>query len=123
MYQFLDEWKDLWNLAGFLTLPNDYKTKETIVFDYLIAWFLGEVSTLTFFSSFRLGDLFTSQCLGAHSSSIFRPLHLLVSSLILLIESQRGGRVTAVMLLLNQFTFYCTYVQKTIYCLMLVTLL
>lgn len=44
-YQFLDEWKgDLWNLAGIPTPPNDHETNETIVFGYLVAWFLGEVS-------------------------------------------------------------------------------
>ena len=44
-YQHLDEWKgDLWNLAGIPTPPNDHETNETIVFGYLVAWFLGEVS-------------------------------------------------------------------------------
>jgi len=42
-YSFLDEWKgDLWNLAGIPTPPNDHETNETIVFGYLVAWFLGE---------------------------------------------------------------------------------
>ena len=41
----LDEWKtDLWNLAGIPTPPSDQETNETIVFGYLVAWFLGEVS-------------------------------------------------------------------------------
>ncbi|KAH9822382.1 family 3 glycosyltransferase [Melampsora americana] len=41
----LDEWKsDLWNLAGIPTPPNDSETNDTIVFGYLVAWFLGEVS-------------------------------------------------------------------------------
>lgn len=45
MYHRLDEWKgDLWNLAGIPTPPNDHETNETLVFGYLIAWFLGEVS-------------------------------------------------------------------------------
>ena len=40
----LDEWKgDLWNLAGIPTPPNDGETNETIIFGYLVAWFLGEV--------------------------------------------------------------------------------
>jgi glycogen(starch) synthase len=44
-YHKLDEWKgDLWNLAGIPTPPNDHETNETIVFGYLVAWFLGEVS-------------------------------------------------------------------------------
>ena len=44
-YHRLDEWKgDLWNLAGIPTPPNDHETNETIVFGYLVAWFLGEVS-------------------------------------------------------------------------------
>jgi glycogen(starch) synthase len=39
MMSRLDEWKtDLWNLAGIPAPPND-----TIVFGYLVAWFLGEV--------------------------------------------------------------------------------
>lgn len=43
-YTHLDEWKgDLWNLAGIPTPPNDHETNETIVFGYLVAWFLGEV--------------------------------------------------------------------------------
>ena len=41
----LDEWKsDLWNLAGIPTPPSDSETNETVVFGYLVAWFLGEVS-------------------------------------------------------------------------------
>ena len=44
MYSRLDEWKgDLWNLAGIPTPPNDHETNETIIFGYLVAWFLGEV--------------------------------------------------------------------------------
>jgi glycogen(starch) synthase len=40
----LDEWKtDLWNLAGIPSPPNDTETNETILFGYLVAWFLGEV--------------------------------------------------------------------------------
>ncbi|KAG8963691.1 glycogen synthase isoform 1 [Tulasnella sp. 419] len=42
-YDRLDEWKgDLWNLAGIPTPPNDHETNETIVFGYLVAWFLGD---------------------------------------------------------------------------------
>ncbi|PPQ67606.1 hypothetical protein CVT26_006816 [Gymnopilus dilepis] len=42
-YSRLDEWKgDLWNLAGIPTPPNDHETNETIVFGYLVAWFLGD---------------------------------------------------------------------------------
>lgn len=41
----MDEWKqDLWNIAGIPTPPNDHETNETIVFGYMVAWFLGEVS-------------------------------------------------------------------------------
>jgi len=41
----LDEWKtDLWNLAGIPTPSNDTETNETILFGYLVAWFLGEFS-------------------------------------------------------------------------------
>lgn len=43
MYHRLDEWKaDLWNLTGIPTPPNDHESNETIVFGYLVAWFLGE---------------------------------------------------------------------------------
>ena len=46
-YSRLDEWKtDLWNLAGIPTPPNDHETNETIVFGYLVAWFLGDVRFL-----------------------------------------------------------------------------
>lgn len=41
-YSRLDEWKgDLWNLAGIPTPPNDHETNETIIFGYIVAWFLG----------------------------------------------------------------------------------
>lgn len=44
MYHRMDEWKgDLWNLAGIPTPPNDHETNETLIFGYLVAWFLGEV--------------------------------------------------------------------------------
>jgi glycogen(starch) synthase len=44
----LDEWKaDLWSLAGIPTPNNDQETNETVIFGYLVAWFLGEVSFLT----------------------------------------------------------------------------
>ena len=40
----LDEWKgDLWSVAGIPAPPGDHETNETIVFGYLVAWFLGEV--------------------------------------------------------------------------------
>jgi len=42
-YHRLDEWKgDLWNLAGIPTPPSDHETNESIVFGYVVAWFLGE---------------------------------------------------------------------------------
>ncbi|EEB86689.1 hypothetical protein MPER_16264, partial [Moniliophthora perniciosa FA553] len=42
-YSRIDEWKaDLWNLAGIPSPPNDHETNETIVFGYLVAWFLGD---------------------------------------------------------------------------------
>ena len=46
-YSRLDEWKgDLWNLAGIPTPPSDHETNETIIFGYIVAWFLGEVRNL-----------------------------------------------------------------------------
>jgi glycogen(starch) synthase len=44
-YHWLDEWKgDLWSTAGIPSPPGDAETNEAIVFGYLVAWFLGEVS-------------------------------------------------------------------------------
>ena len=46
MMSRLDEWKsDLWALAGIPTPTNDAETNETVVFGYLVAWFLGEFTT------------------------------------------------------------------------------
>ncbi|EKD00860.1 glycogen (starch) synthase [Trichosporon asahii var. asahii CBS 8904] len=45
VYNRLDEWKaDLWNVAGIPTPPNDHETNETLLFGYMVAWFLGEFS-------------------------------------------------------------------------------
>jgi glycogen(starch) synthase len=45
-YKYLNEWKsDLWNIAGIPGPENDHESNEAIVFGYLIAWFLGEVSS------------------------------------------------------------------------------
>jgi hypothetical protein len=47
-YRWLDEWKgDLWNTAGIPSPAGDAETNEAIVFGYLVAWFLGEVSLAT----------------------------------------------------------------------------
>lgn len=44
-YRWLDEWKgDLWNTSGIPSPDADHETNEAIVFGYLVAWFLGEVS-------------------------------------------------------------------------------
>lgn len=44
-YRWLDEWKgDLWANSGIPSPPGDDETNEAIVFGYVIAWFLGEVS-------------------------------------------------------------------------------
>jgi glycogen(starch) synthase len=54
-YSRLDEWKgDLWNLAGIPSPPNDHETNETIVFGYLVAWFLGEVRVCSDFFTSKL---------------------------------------------------------------------
>ena len=56
-YHRLDEWKgDLWNLAGIPTPPSDHETNESIVFGYVVAWFLGEV--YPFRSSQALANFF-----------------------------------------------------------------
>lgn len=42
----LPEWKgDLWTLAGIPTPDSDTETNDTVLFGYLIAWFLGEFSS------------------------------------------------------------------------------
>jgi len=47
-FSSLDEWKtDLWNVAGIPSPANDHETNEAIVFGYLVAWFLGEVSPVS----------------------------------------------------------------------------
>ena len=35
---------DLWNTTGIPSPPGDDETNEAVVFGYLLAWFLGEVS-------------------------------------------------------------------------------
>lgn len=77
-YPRLDEWKtDLWNLAGIPTPPNDHETNETIVFGYLVAWFLGDVRFLF------LSPLFFSPSLTIRFSMLpgsYRPLSLPTST-------------------------------------------
>lgn len=59
-YSRLDEWKgDLWNLAGIPTPPNDHETNETIVFGYLVAWFLGDVRSFLFSFSISAEIIFS----------------------------------------------------------------
>jgi glycogen(starch) synthase len=46
-YGYMNEWKaDLWNVASIPSPDNDDETNEAVVFGYLVAWFLGEVSNL-----------------------------------------------------------------------------
>ena len=46
-YHRLDEWKkNLWNIAGIPSPPNDRETNDAVIFGYLVAWFIGEVITL-----------------------------------------------------------------------------
>jgi hypothetical protein len=41
----LNEWKaDLWNIAGVPSPENDHEMNQAVIFGYLVAWFLGEVS-------------------------------------------------------------------------------
>lgn len=66
-YSRIDEWKgDLWNLAGIPTPPNDHETNETIVFGYIVAWFLGEVTPR---SVSALCKLLTPLCSTSPASS------------------------------------------------------
>lgn len=63
-YRWLDEWKgDLWNTSGIPAPPADHETNETIVFGYLVAWFLGEVCLRT---------LPTCNCNEAHDADDVR---------------------------------------------------
>lgn len=56
-YGYLNEWKaDLWNTAGIPAPAGDDETNEAIVFGYLVAWFLGEVSFPGSLSRLPLAD-------------------------------------------------------------------
>lgn len=47
-WHHLDEWKaDLWSVAGIPSPPGDTETNDAIVLGYLVAWFLGEVTSCT----------------------------------------------------------------------------
>ena len=71
-YHRLDEWKgDLWNLAGIPTPPSDHETNETIVFGYVVAWFLGEVG-IPFLRS-RAGANFFPPALSIFPDSLILP--------------------------------------------------
>ncbi|KAI8993351.1 glycogen synthase [Pilobolus umbonatus] len=53
----LDDWKgDLWRVAGIPSPPSDQETNESILFGYLVTWFLGDVSK-------KYNELATSDCL------------------------------------------------------------
>lgn len=78
-YRFLDEWKaDLWNTAGIPSPPGDEETNEAVVFGYLVAWFLGEVSTLAYLGGNR--QLTTSSLL--HAKRLPQSLHTFTSGLL-----------------------------------------
>src|SRR5271170_7246927 len=64
----LDEWKgDLWSVAGIPAPPGDHETNETIVFGYLVAWFLGEVCVhFTCDADFQFVSNETSKAVIAH---------------------------------------------------------
>ena len=68
-YRWLDEWKgDLWATAGIPSPASDHETNEAIVFGYLVAWFLGEVS-------FCPGMEFLNMLTGC-GSSLTKPIAL-----------------------------------------------
>ena len=47
----MDEFKtDLWEIAGVPAPPGDQETNQTVIFGYLVAWFLGDVSSCIGFS-------------------------------------------------------------------------
>lgn len=65
-YKHLDEWKgDLWSAAMIPCPPGDDETNEAVVFGYLVAWFLGEVSIL-------IQELPTEQKGGEFDTAIVR---------------------------------------------------
>jgi len=65
-YGYLDEWKgDLWSTTGIPSPPGDDETNEAIVFGYVVAWFLGEVS-----SQYNLTAI---RCLTMRSTYLARP--------------------------------------------------
>lgn len=65
-YNFVDEWKsDLWSVASIPSPPDDDETNEAVVFGYLVAWFLGEVSV------FRRPNTMMKFCHWNASSSLF----------------------------------------------------
>lgn len=69
-YGHLDEWKtDLWNVAMIPCPPGDGETNEAVVFGYLVAWFLGEVSS----SSVKIWDV-----LNCHSLLVMRQIRPLL---------------------------------------------
>lgn len=60
-YKYLNEWKgDLWNSSGIPSPEGDHETNEAIVFGYLVAWFLGEVSRMRSIGKRLLTDLLSS---------------------------------------------------------------
>lgn len=72
-YHKLDEWKgDLWSTAGIPSPPDDSETNETIVFGYLIAWFLGEVCSATGIA--YAWSLIRAVCLPRKGTSCRRPV-------------------------------------------------
>ncbi len=74
VYNRLDEWKgDLWNLAGIPTPPNDHETNETIVFGYIVAWFLGDVRVSLFSRLAFLFARYKRSCLGPLRVARFQP--------------------------------------------------
>jgi glycogen(starch) synthase len=56
-YGYMNEWKtDLWNIASIPSPSTDDETNEAIVFGYLVAWFLGEVSSMRLCASAETAD-------------------------------------------------------------------
>lgn len=74
-YHRLNEWKtDFWNQCHISTPPNDQETNDAVVFGYLVAWFLGEVSVQEVVQVIRIHfqDIMTSTHIWVEDARFWR---------------------------------------------------
>lgn len=61
----LNQWKgELWNIAGIPSPPNDTETNDAVVFGYLVALFLQQVSSILFLDLIVLDSRTTEEKCG-----------------------------------------------------------